>query len=131
MSCHQRATENVDDLYQKHNQTVTRLLDLEQYGLDIVLEEDARDDALVDLVALLRDGVLVGEKRVRIVRARGADAVDGGDDRHKVLELVEVGGGDVDGAVEGILKGGVEAAKGELVDDVREVESCGRQYITG
>ena len=38
------------------------------------------------------------------------------------MELVEVGGGDVDGAVERVYEGGVEGSEGELVDDVGEVE---------
>jgi hypothetical protein len=55
-----------------------------------------------------------------------ADAVGGGHDRQKVLELVEVAGGFVDGAVERVNEGREEGAEGELRDDVREVECCGR-----
>ena len=92
------------------------------YGLDIILEEDARDVALAYDVRLLGDAVLVGEERaVRVGRSR-VDRVDGGDDGEEVLELVEVVWGGGDGSVEGVDELGVEVSEGEFVDDVREVE---------
>lgn len=118
----ERTTENVDDLDQKDDEAVARFLDLQQNGFDVVLEEDTRDDALADFVALLGHGVLVREKRGIVSRVGGPDAVDGGHDRHEVLELVEICGGDVDCSVKRIFEGRVEATKGELVDDVGKVE---------
>lgn len=84
------AAEDVNDLDQEDEEAVPGLLDLQQYGLDVVLEEDARDDALIDLGALLGHSVLVREQRPVVVRARGADAVDGRHDGHEVLELMEM-----------------------------------------
>lgn len=58
---------------------------------------------------------------------RGVVGVNGGDDGEVVLEFVEVvvGGGCYgDGVVEGVDEGGVVGAKGELADDVGEVEGC-------
>lgn len=122
MARYQRTTKDVDDLDQKDDEAVARFFDLQQNGFDIVLEEDARDDALADFVALLGHGVLIGEKSGIVSWVRGPNAVDGGHDGHEVLELVEVCGGKIDCSVERIFEGGVEATKGQLVDDVGEVE---------
>jgi hypothetical protein len=73
---------------------------------------------MADFLALLGDGVLVGEDGGRPHLARVADAVAGGHDRQEVLELVKVAGGFVDGAVERVDEGGEEGAEGELRDDV-------------
>lgn len=51
-----------------------------------------------------------------------ADAVCRGYDGDEVLEAVEVAGCVVDGAIEGVDEGREKGAKGELGDDVREVE---------
>lgn len=122
MARHKRTTQDVDDLDQEDNEAVARFLDLQQNGLDVVLEKDTRDDALAHFVTLLGHGVLVREEGVTVVRVRRADAVDGGHDGHEVLELVEVCGGNVDCSVERVLEGRVEAAEGQLVDDVGKVE---------
>lgn len=104
MSRDQHAAEDVDDLDEKEDEALAVLLHGEQDGLDVVLEEDAGDVVLVDGLAALRDGVLVGVDPVAAV------AVDGGHDGEVVLELVEVVRGRVDGAVEGVDEGGVEGA---------------------
>ena len=44
---------------------------------------------------------------------------------------MEVGGGDVDGAVERVYEGGIEGSEGELVDDVGEVESWYAVLVRG
>lgn len=95
---------------------------MQQDRFDIVLEEDARDDALADLVALLGHGVLIGEKRGIVSWIRRPNAVNGGHDGHEVLELVEVCSGEIDCTVERIFERRVKATKGQLVDDVREIE---------
>lgn len=100
----QHAAEDVDDLDEEEDQALAVLLHGEQDGLNVVLEEDAGDVVLVDGLAALRDGVLVGADVVAAV------AVDGGHDGEVVLELVEVVRGRVDGAVEGVDEGGVEGA---------------------
>lgn len=117
------AGEDVDDLEEEGEDAVAVLLDGEQDGLDVVLEEEAGDHALADLLALLRDGVLVGEDGLGAAEGAAAGhGVDGRDDGHEVLELVEVRRGDVDGAVERVHEGGVVGPEGEFRDDVREVE---------
>lgn len=122
-----RTTKDVDDLDEKDEEAVPRLFDLQENGLDIVLDKDARDHSLVDLGALLGDGVLVRKQRVVVVRACRPDAVDSRHDGNEVLKLVEVARGHVDGPVEGVLKRWEEAAERELVDDMREVEGCARK----
>lgn len=124
MAGHHGAAQDVDDLDEEQQKGVARLLDVEQDGLDVVLEEDARDGPVRDLAVLLRDGVLVGEDGGAEAAGRRPDAVDGRDDRQEVLELVEVRVCAVDGAVERVDERGVELAKRELVDDVGEVEGC-------
>lgn len=118
MTRHQRTTDDIHDLDEKNQKRIPFLLDVQQNRLNVVLDKDARDDALRDFLRLLRDGVLVRDDGFA---RRG---VDGGDDRNKILELVEVGGGDVDGLVERVDEGGEERAEGELGDDVGEVECC-------
>jgi hypothetical protein len=115
---HQRAAEDVDELDEKDEEAVARLDNVEQDGLNVVLEKDAGDGALVDLAALLRDGVLVGGDGAAAAAGRVADAVHGRHDGHEVLELVEGDGGRVDGAVERILERGEVGAERELRDDV-------------
>lgn len=117
------AGEDVDDLEEEGEDAVAALLDGEQDGLDVVLEEEARHHELADLLALLGHGVLVGEDGAR-ARAAAGHGVHRGHDGHEVLELVEVRRRGVDGAVEGVHEGGVVGAEGELGDDVREVEGC-------
>lgn len=60
------------------------------------------------------DSVLIRENgggtRVRGVRVRRA-RVDGGDDGKVVLVFEEIGVGDGEGSVQGILQGGVEASE--------------------
>lgn len=116
VSGNEDAADDVDDLDHEGQEAVAALVHGQQDGLDVVLDEDAGDIVVVDLLALLRHGVLVGEDGL------GADAVDGGHHGEVVLELVEVGGRQVDGAVEGVDKRGVEGAIRELGDDVREVK---------
>lgn len=116
------AGEDVDDLDEEGEEAVAALLDGQQDGLDVVLEEEARDHALADLLALLRHGVLVGEDGLGAERAAARDRVHGRDHGHEVLELVEVRRGHVDGAVEGVHERGVVGSERELRDDVREVE---------
>lgn len=113
------AADDVDELDEEDNEAVAGLVDGEQDRLNVVLDKDAGDGGvLVNLLALLGDGVLVG------LDGAAADAVDGGDDGEVVLELVKVSAGDVDGAVEGVDEGRVKGAVGELGDDVRKVELC-------
>lgn len=119
------AGEDVDDLDEEGEDAVAALLDGEQDGLDVVLEEEAGDHALADLLALLGDGVLVGEDGAGAEGAAAGDRVDGRNDGHEVLELVEVRRGDVDGAVERVHEGGVVGSEGEFRDDVGEVEGWG------
>lgn len=116
MTRHQRTTNDIDDLDEKNQERIPFLVDVQQNRLNVVLDKDARDDALRDFLRLLRDGVLVRDDGFAGRR------VDGGDDRDKILELVEVGGGDVDGLVERVDEGGKERAEGEFGDDVGEVE---------
>lgn len=117
MARNEHTTDYIDELNEEHEEAVAVLVDGQQDWLNVVLDKDAGyGQALVDFLALLGDGVLVGED------GAGAHAVDGRDDGEVVLEFVEVGGGKVDGAVERVDEGGVEVAEGEFGDDVREVE---------
>lgn len=90
----QDTAHDVDDLDQETDDAITALVDSQQDWLDVVLEENAGDVSLVDRLALLRHGVLVGENRP------GVDAVHRGHNRKIVLKLVEVARGCVDSAVE-------------------------------
>ena len=83
------AAQHIDDLDGEDEETRPRLLHRQQHGLDVVLEEDAGDHVLGDLLALLRHGVLVRQDRVRR-SALVSDRVDGGYDGEEVLEFVEV-----------------------------------------
>lgn len=121
MAGDENAGEDVDDFDQESEDAVAALLDGEEDGLDVVLEEEAGNHALADVLALLGDGVLVRHDGAGAGAAAG-DGVDRRHDGHEVLELVEVRFGYVDGAVEGVDEGGVVRAEGELGDDVREVE---------
>lgn len=117
MSGDQYPAEDVDDLDKEEEESVAALLHRQEYGLDVILDKDAGDAVLVRLLALLGDGILVGEDGASgggVVAYR----VDGGDHGEVVLELVEVGGGEVDGAVEGVDEGRVEGPKGQLGDNV-------------
>ena len=51
----------INDLNAEPKERVSALLDVEQDRLDVVLKEDAWNGLLADLVALLRNGVLVGD----------------------------------------------------------------------
>lgn len=90
MAGNQSTANHVDDPDQEQDNAVARLDDVEQDGLDVVFEKYAGDHPLVDLLALLRYCVLVGEDGVRAPLERFAHAIDGWDDGHVVLELVEV-----------------------------------------
>lgn len=117
MARNEHTTDYINQLDEEDKKAVAVLVDGQQDWLDVILDKDSRyGQALVDFLALLRNGVLVGED------GAGADAVDGGHDGEVVLELVEVGGGEVDGAVERVDEGRVEVAKREFGDDVGEVE---------
>ena len=118
VSSHEHPADDIDNLDEKHEEAVPVLDDGQPYGLNVVLYKDAGDGVLADLLALLRDGVLV------CLDVLLAPAVHRGDYGDVVLEFVEVVLGGVDGAVEGVDEGGVEGAVGELGDDVREVELC-------
>jgi hypothetical protein len=122
MPRNQHTTDNVDNLDHEAQERISRLLDVQQDGLHVVLEEDAGDVALADDVGLLGDGVLVREEGVVVECRARVDAVDGWDDGEEVLELVKVVGCRFDGAVEGVSEGWVVVSKGEFVDDVGEIE---------
>ena len=94
MARHQGTTNDIHHFNQKHQKAIPFLNNIQQNRLNVVLDKDARDDALRDFLGLLGDGVLVRDDGL----ARGG--VDGGDHGDEVLELVEVGGGEVDGLVE-------------------------------
>lgn len=121
----QDATDDVDQLDEENQEAVACLANGQHDGLNVVLDKDAGDvRVLGNLLAALGDGVLVG------LDGAAAVGVDGGDDGEVVLELVEVGGGSVDGAVEGVDERRVKGAVGELGDDVGKVEGWGRQRDT-
>lgn len=122
MARDQDTTNDVHNLDDEAQEAIARLLDVQQDGLHVVLEEDAGDVALADDVGLLGDGVLVREEGAVVVGGAGVDAVDGRDDGEEVLELVEVVWGGLNGAVERVGEGWVVVSKGEFVDDVGEVE---------
>jgi hypothetical protein len=124
VSCHEDTTDNIDNLNQEGNNTITTLMHRQQNGLDIVLDEDTGDPVVANLLALLRHGILVRNNLFR------ADAVDCRDDGEVVLELVEVGAGKVDGSVERVDKRWVERAVGELGNDVGEVKVCTSQSMS-
>lgn len=96
MASHQHSAKDVDDLHQKGKETGTVLSDSKHDGLDVVLEEDAREAVLVNFLALLCHSVLVGEYR------GVSDTVFGGDDGEIVLEFVEIRFGTVYCPVEGV-----------------------------
>lgn len=121
---HEGAAHHVNNLDEEDEEAVALLGDVEQDWLDVVLEEDTGNDALIDLVALLRHGELIRDNRRGYTRVGVSEAIDGGHDGHEVLELVEVALGRVDRRVEGVDEGRIEGAEGEFVDDMGEVESC-------
>lgn len=110
MARDQHATEDIHDLDHEAEEAVAALLDRQEHGLDVVLEEHARHGALAHDVRLLRHGVLVGDDRPVLVA--GVDAVDGRHHREEVLEFMEVVGRSRDGAVEGVEERWVECAEG-------------------
>lgn len=121
VSGHKYTGEHVDDFDQESKITITGFLNSQQYRLNVILEKDSRNHALADLVALFGDSVLVGEDSLR-GGVRVSDCVHSGHNRHEVLKLMEVGACQVYSTVEGVDQRRVEGAKGELVDDMREVE---------
>jgi hypothetical protein len=118
VSSDENTADDVDDFNKQANDTVAALVNCQQDWLDVVLEEDSRNPSVVDCLALLRDGILVGQD------GPGVDAVHGGHNGKVVLELVEVVGSSVDSTVEGIDERGVEGAVRKLRDDVRKVKLC-------
>lgn len=77
------------------------------------------------LLALLGHGILVGKDGVGGF-ALGADGVYRGHDGQEVLELVEVGFGDVHRTIERVDERRIKGPEGQLGDDVAEIEFCGR-----
>jgi len=108
VSSDENTADDVDDLDQQADNAVAALVNCQQDGLDIVLDENSRNPSLVHGLALLGHSVLVGEDRL------GVDAVDGGNNREVVLELVEVGLGRVDCAIERVDERGVEGTVRKL-----------------
>lgn len=109
-------TYNVDDLDQEGQDPITALVNRQQDRLNVILEENSRNVVLVDRLALLSHGVLVGED------GPGSHAVHSRHNGEVVLELVEVVRGGVDSAIEGVDERGVEGTVGQLRDDVRKVK---------
>ena len=105
MAGDESAAQDVDELDEEDEEAVSRLDDVEKYGLDIILEEDAGDGVVADLAALLRYGVLIGDDGAGAHAPGVTEAVDGRDDGEKVLELVKVCGRGVNGAVERVDEG--------------------------
>lgn len=60
VACDEDAADEVDDLDEEGEEPGAALLDSQENGLNVVLEEEARNGALAHLVRLLRHGVLVG-----------------------------------------------------------------------
>ena len=108
VSSNENTADDVNNLDQQADDAITAFVNGQQNGLDIVLDENSGDPSLVHGLALLGHGVLVGKDRL------GVDAVDGGNDREIVLELVEVGFGRVDCAIERVDERGVEGTVREL-----------------
>ena len=126
---------------QQREKAAPLFTDEQQDRLDVILEEDARDEErafgergrLAGCCVLVReDEVAGGAVRVGRGRRQGAEScVDGagalGVDRRydgeEVLVFVVVGFGRRDGFVEGVEDGWVVRAEGKFVDYVREVES--------
>lgn len=124
MTSHQCAADHIDHLDEEYKQAVPRLDDIQQNGLDVILEEDARYDPIIDLLALLRHGVLVRADRHGPSLIWVTNTVGCGYDGHEILELVEVRGRRVDGLVEGVDERWKERAEGEFRNDVRKVKCC-------
>ena len=112
VSSDENTADDVDDLDQQADNAVAAFVNCQQDRLDIVLDENSGNPSLVHGLALLGHGVLVGEDGFRV------DAVDGGNDREVVLELVEVGFGCVDCAIERVDERRVERTVRKLRDDV-------------
>lgn len=123
VASNEHTTNHIDDPKHERKNAGPRFLDGQHDRLNVILEEDARYVVLVDLLALLRHGVLVREHRAAAV---GVGCRDDGD---VVLELVEVGLGGVDGVIEGVDERWVKGAVRQLRDDVRKVESCTRLVL--
>lgn len=118
VSSDENTADDVDDLDEQADDTITALVNCQQNGLDVVLEEDSGNVSVVDCLALLCNGILVGED------GPGVDAVHSGHNGKVVLELVEISIGRVDGAVERVLERGVKGTVRKLRDDVRKVKLC-------
>lgn len=118
VSSDENTADDVDDLDQETDDTVTAFVNCQQNRLDVVFEENSGNVSLVDRLALLCHGILVGED------GPGVDAVHGGHDGKVILELVEVAVSRVDCAVERVDERGVEGTVRKLGDDVRKVELC-------
>src|SRR6478609_6112461 len=61
VSSDENTADDVDDLDQKADNAVAALVNCQQDGLDIVLDENSRNPSLVHGLALLGHSVLVGE----------------------------------------------------------------------
>lgn len=125
-AAHEDAADHVDDPHAQRQQAPPLLSDGQEDGLDVELEEDARDGAFVDGGGLGRYGVLVCDYRVggcgeRVGGGRGGGggggfggrgaSVDCGDDGEVVLVFVEVGVGCGEGSVQRVEEGGVEGTE--------------------
>jgi len=88
MARNQHSAKHIDDFDDEAQEAVAALLNRQQQGLDVVLEEDAGYSAIVDDVRLLGHGVLVRENGAFAVGVGGA--VYGWHHGEEVLEFVEV-----------------------------------------
>lgn len=112
MPSDKNAANDIDDLDEELEDTVTVLLHCEHDWLDVILDKDARNLALADFLALLSHSVLVGTK------VAAAMLVESGHHREVVLEHVEVDLGRVDSTVERVDQARVERSVGQFGDDV-------------
>lgn len=134
------AGDGVDEANNKTQEASALLVDEQEDGLDVVLDEDAGHEVRVlgNGIGLAGCCVLVGEDHILGVLGMdgamcggvgvdGVPAAFGVDGRHDgeeilVFVIVVVGGGDC--FVEGVEEGGIMRAEGEFGDHVGEVEGC-------
>ena len=123
---HEHPTHHIHHPHHQRQQASPFFADRQQDGLDVELEEDAGDLLLAHHARLRSHGVLIRENGVgrgEVGRGAGAAGIDGRYHRKVVLVFEEVGGRRGQSSVEGVEEGGIEGSEGELVDDVREIES--------